>query len=509
MNKRDDEDRGREPRSGGAAGGRSTGRGGPAGARGGAGAGRGGAGAGRSGAGAGRGGAGTGRGGAGAGRGGGAGERTGGRSGGYGRDARGGSGAGGRDERGGGYGSGPGERSSGRSGGSGERTGGYGRDAGAGRGGAGAGGYAGGNRDGGARSGGSGREGGGERSGGWGASSGRGGAGGARSGGRPTGGAGRPGGAGAGRPGAGGSGRPGGGGGGGASRSGPGTGRSGASAGRSVRPGAAWNTRGANEASPDAGRGRRDKGGPTRDVHEPGGIRLQKVLASAGLGSRRACEVLIEEGRVSVDGVVVRELGVRVEPSTAVIHVDGLRVQLDSSVLTLALHKPAGVVSTMSDPQGRPTLEQYVADRTERLFHVGRLDEQTEGLLLLTNDGELAHRLAHPSYEVVKTYVATIEGRVAPGLSKILRTGVELEDGPASVDKFTVLETAPNASVVEVELHEGRTHIVRRLFEEVGHPVIRLVRTRFGPIRLGALKPGKTRVIGGPELGSLMSAVDL
>lgn len=244
-------------------------------------------------------------------------------------------------------------------------------------------------------------------------------------------------------------------------------------------------------------------------AHEPDGIRLQKVLASAGHGSRRACEGIISAGRVTVNGETVRELGTRVDPRTAVIHVDGLRLQLDETVVTLALHKPAGVFSTMSDEQGRPDLSQYVANRTERLFHVGRLDAETEGLLLLTNDGELAHRLTHPSYEVAKTYVATVEGRVAKGLGRTLREGVELEDGPVRADGFTVLETSPNASLVEITLHEGRNHIVRRLLEEVGHPVTRLLRTAIGPIRLGHLKPGRTRVIEGTELGRLMSDVGL
>jgi 23S rRNA pseudouridine2605 synthase len=245
------------------------------------------------------------------------------------------------------------------------------------------------------------------------------------------------------------------------------------------------------------------------NAHEPDGIRLQKVLASAGHGSRRACEGIISAGRVTVNGETVRELGTRVDPRTAVIHVDGLRLQLDETVVTLALHKPAGVFSTMSDEQGRPDLSQYVANRTERLFHVGRLDAETEGLLLLTNDGELAHRLTHPSYEVAKTYVATVEGRVAKGLGRTLREGVELEDGPVRADGFTVLETSPNASLVEITLHEGRNHIVRRLLEEVGHPVTRLLRTAMGPIRLGHLKPGRTRVIEGTELGRLMSDVGL
>lgn len=244
-----------------------------------------------------------------------------------------------------------------------------------------------------------------------------------------------------------------------------------------------------------------------RDVHDPAGTRLQKVLAAAGYGSRRACEVLMTNGRVKVDGQVVRELGVRVDPEKAIIHVDDVRLQLDDTMVTLALHKPIGVVSTMSDPDGRPDLSQYTTDR--RLFHVGRLDEQSEGLLLLTNDGDLAHRLTHPSFEIVKTYIATVEGHAERSLARVMRDGVMLDDGLAKADKFTVKDTSPTASIVEIELHEGRNRVVRRMLEEVGHPVTRLVRTRFGTIRLGDLKPGKTRVIAGTELGTLMSAAGL
>ncbi|UFU08150.1 pseudouridine synthase [Ruania halotolerans] len=267
--------------------------------------------------------------------------------------------------------------------------------------------------------------------------------------------------------------------------------------------------------SPSTPRGGRRSNRPqrpdqaTRDVHTPDGVRLQKVLAGAGFGSRRVCEDLIAAGRVSVDGAQVRELGVRVDPQRAVIHVNGLRVQLDDSVVTLALHKPAGVYSTMSDEAGRPDLSQFVADRAERLFHVGRLDAETTGLILLTNDGDLAHRLTHPSYEIGKTYVAKVEGRVPRGLGGRLKDGITLEDGTVKVDKFTLLESTPQASVVEVVLHEGRNHIVRRLLEEVGHPVTQLSRTTIGPIRLGHLKPGRTRAIEGRELGSLMAAVKL
>ncbi|WP_414696502.1 pseudouridine synthase [Pengzhenrongella sp.] len=248
---------------------------------------------------------------------------------------------------------------------------------------------------------------------------------------------------------------------------------------------------------------------PDRDVHVADGIRLQKVLATAGLGSRRACEILISAGRVTVDGVQVRELGVRIDPTVNVVHLDGMRIQLDTSLITLALNKPIGVVSTMHDPEGRPSLEQFVADRDERLFHIGRLDAETEGLLLLTNDGELANRLAHPSHLVPKTYLAHVEGRVASNVGNKMLHGIMLEDGIAKVDRYHIVDSTPQAALIEIVLHEGRNRIVRRLFEELGHPVTRLVRTQIGPIRLGDLRTGTVRVLSQPEVGSLMAQVGM
>ncbi|MDO8149712.1 pseudouridine synthase [Isoptericola sp. b515] len=249
---------------------------------------------------------------------------------------------------------------------------------------------------------------------------------------------------------------------------------------------------------------------PPVDVHVPDGVRLQKVLAQAGVGSRRACEQLIAQGRVEVDGQVVAELGVRVDPATAVVHVDGLRVQLDESKITVAVNKPLGMLSSMSDPEGRPTVAELVQDRPERLFHVGRLDADSEGLLLLTNDGELGNRLSHPSYEIPKTYLVTVEGaEFYPRHAKELTAGVELDDGPARMDKVRVVDSVPGRTMIEVVLHEGRNRIVRRMFDAIGFPVTRLVRTRIGPITLGDLKAGRTRVLGRTELGTLMRAVDL
>ena len=239
------------------------------------------------------------------------------------------------------------------------------------------------------------------------------------------------------------------------------------------------------------------------------GVRLQRVLAAAGLGSRRACEQMIEEGRVEVDGAQVRTQGMRVDPDRAVIRVDGMRIASAPDHVYLALNKPRGVVSTMSDPQGRPSLQDYVGERSARLFHVGRLDADTEGLLLLTNDGELAHRLSHPSYEVVKVYLAEVQGPVARDVGKRLKAGVELEDGIAHADGFRVVNTSGGRFMVEVSLHEGRKHIVRLMLEAVGHPVSRLVRTDVGPISIGNLKPGKHRKLSQQEVGALFAAVSL
>jgi 23S rRNA pseudouridine2605 synthase len=248
---------------------------------------------------------------------------------------------------------------------------------------------------------------------------------------------------------------------------------------------------------------------PVKDVHDPDGIRLQKVLAQAGIGSRRACEELIAAGRVMVDDQVVRELGVRVDPDRAVVHVDGMRIQLDESKVYLAMNKPVGVVSTMDDEKGRPALSDYVGQRKERLFHVGRLDIDTEGLLLLTNDGELAHRLQHPSYGVQKVYLAEIRGPVARDVGKRLRSGIELEEGLVSVDSFRIVDSQPGKALVEIVLHEGKHHVVRRLLEAVGHPVLQLVRTDVGPIRLGELRSGKVRTLSQEEVGRLYGVVGL
>jgi 23S rRNA pseudouridine2605 synthase len=242
---------------------------------------------------------------------------------------------------------------------------------------------------------------------------------------------------------------------------------------------------------------------------ESNGERLQKVLAASGVASRRACEELMSAGRVEVDGEVVTRLGTRVDPERSVIRVDGQRIPSASAHVYLVLNKPRGVVSTMADPHGRPTLAEHVADRPERLFHVGRLDTDTEGLILLTNDGEFAHRMAHPSYGILKTYVAQVKGQVAPSMGRRLAAGVELDDGPVSVDGFGVVDQTGGRTLVEIVLHEGRKHIVRRLLAHVGHPVQRLARTAIGPVRLGGLRPGQYRELTVEELGVLLDAVDM
>ncbi len=242
------------------------------------------------------------------------------------------------------------------------------------------------------------------------------------------------------------------------------------------------------------------------------GVRLQKVLSQAGVASRRVAERMILDGRVEVDGRIVTELGTRVDPDASVIRVDGTRVLLDDTLVYLAINKPRGMHSTMSDDRGRPCVGDLVEHRVrgnKKLFHVGRLDADTEGLMLLTNDGELAHRLMHPSFEVPKTYLATVEGAVPRGLGKKLRTGVELDDGPARVDDFAVVDAVPGKTMVQVVLHEGRKRIVRRMLAAVGYPVQELVRTDIGAVKLGDQRPGSIRVLSRKEIGELYKAVGL
>lgn len=245
------------------------------------------------------------------------------------------------------------------------------------------------------------------------------------------------------------------------------------------------------------------------EIHRPKGVRLQKVLAQAGVGSRRKCEDLIEAGQVAVNGQVVDQLGVRIDPDSSVIEVGGKRISVASNLVTVVLNKPKGVVSTMSDPDGRPSLSDYVKGFEERLFHVGRLDADTTGVLLLTNDGELANKLAHPTHGVSKVYVAKVRGRVPKSIVTTFRQGIVLDDGPVRAVDVHILDSQDESSLVEVVMHEGRNRIVRRMFDSVGHPVIDLVRTRFGPVTLGNLAPGSFRQLTRAETGELQQAAGL
>ncbi len=237
------------------------------------------------------------------------------------------------------------------------------------------------------------------------------------------------------------------------------------------------------------------------------GVRLQKVLANAGVASRRVAEDMIVGGRIKVNGVVVTELGRRIDPEVDLVDVDGIAQQLDETKRYVVLNKPRGVVSSMLDERGRPDLREFTQDWEERLFNVGRLDADTSGLLVLTNDGDLAHVLSHPSFGVSKVYVAKVEGRVTPQTIATLTRGVELEDGTIAADKARLLSSSDRGggSLVELTLHSGRNRIVRRMMAEVGHPVIELVRRQFGPLHLGTLPVGRARELTKVERGDLLT----
>lgn len=248
------------------------------------------------------------------------------------------------------------------------------------------------------------------------------------------------------------------------------------------------------------------------DDDKPKGERLQKVLAKAGVASRRHAEILIDAGRVEVNGNVILKQGVKVNPAVDVIRVDGVRVNVNEDQEYFILNKPCGMQSTMSDDLGRPCVGDVVSEKVasgQRLFHVGRLDADTEGLLILTNDGELANRLMHPKYEVKKTYLATVLGEADNKLVRQLKEGIELEDGLAKADFVQVVDKNQGFSLVRVELHEGRKHIVRRLLKEAGYPVQRLVRTKLHTVQLGDMKPGGLRALNSNELTSLYKAVGM
>jgi 23S rRNA pseudouridine2605 synthase len=238
--------------------------------------------------------------------------------------------------------------------------------------------------------------------------------------------------------------------------------------------------------------------------------RLNKIIADAGIASRRAADQLILEGRVSVDGEVITELGNKFDPEICDIKVDGESLSISKSKTYLAFHKPAGVISTMSDPEGRSNLGDFFKDRKDRLYHVGRLDKDSEGLILLTNDGELAHRATHPSYGLEKRYLVEIEGEFNKQLSDQLLQGVRLEDGLArAVKVIHARAVSRNHHWVEITIHEGRYHIVRRLIESLGLKVLRLIRLDFGPISLGDMKPGRHRVLNSQEMTNLFNLLKL
>ncbi|QZY53506.1 rRNA pseudouridine synthase [Leucobacter tenebrionis] len=251
-------------------------------------------------------------------------------------------------------------------------------------------------------------------------------------------------------------------------------------------------------------------GGRAGAAEDDGRVRLQKALAHAGVASRRACETLITSGRVTVNGEVQRELGSRIDPEHDAVRVDGVVVQLDVSKRYFVLNKPRGVVSTMRDENGRPDLREFADRVDDRLYNVGRLDTDTSGLLILTNDGDLAHRLAHPSFGVQKTYIAKVRGRVTAAVIQRLQDGVDLADGPIRADRARLLPdgSTRSHSLVEVTLHSGRNRIVRRMLAEVGHPVEELVRRQFGPLHLGTLRVGEMRELSAAERGALLSAVE-
>jgi 23S rRNA pseudouridine2605 synthase len=234
-------------------------------------------------------------------------------------------------------------------------------------------------------------------------------------------------------------------------------------------------------------------------------MRLNKIIADAGITSRRGADELIADGRVTVDGRPIRELGAKIDPDDHEVAVDGETIKRSLTKSYLVLHKPKGVLSTMYDPEGRPSLADFIDLRKERLFHVGRLDKDSEGLILLTNDGDLTFRATHPSFGLEKTYIIEFEGRLETGVDKVLLKGVELEDGMGRVLSFKQL----SANWIEVKIHEGRYHIIRRLMEAVGVEVLRLIRTNFGPISLGDTPEGRWRDLNEQELLNIQKALDL
>lgn len=245
---------------------------------------------------------------------------------------------------------------------------------------------------------------------------------------------------------------------------------------------------------------------PQGNTQEERTERLQKVLANAGVASRRAAESMIVNGRVRVDGTIVYELGTKVDPSTAEIMVDNRIIQLDPGKRYVLLNKPVGIVSSLKDEQGKPDLRVFTDQWEDRLYNVGRLDSDTSGLLLLTNDGELSHIMSHPSFEVQKTYIAKVHGRIKNADIQRLYDGIELEDGIIAVDRARVLpDQQVTTSIIELTIHSGRNRIVRRMLKEAGFPVQDLARVSFGPLWLGSLPVGQMRELKQDEISLLLS----
>ena len=237
--------------------------------------------------------------------------------------------------------------------------------------------------------------------------------------------------------------------------------------------------------------------------------RLQKFLSRAGVASRRTAEELIRAGRVSVNSLVVTEMGVRVDPARDVVQVDGRRVQAEARQLTVMLHKPSGYISSRRDPQGRRVVMELLPESLrKRLYPVGRLDYEATGLLLLTSDGELAHRLMHPSRQVPRTYRVTVSGEVGPEALRQLRAGIEL-NGRQVAAEVGVKKQEQGKTVLEISVWEGRYHLVKRLLEQVGHPVLKLKRLALGPLRLGRLARGRYRPLTAAELTAVKAQVGL
>jgi len=247
----------------------------------------------------------------------------------------------------------------------------------------------------------------------------------------------------------------------------------------------------------------------TRTATAPSAERLQKILSTAGIASRREAERLIAQGRVTVNGRAVTELGTRADPIADVVAVDGERVRLESTRTTIVLHKPRGVVSTLRDPEGRPTVRDLVPTVRQRLYPVGRLDLQTSGVLLLTNDGALAAGLQHPRSGVPRVYHAKVRGTPDASTRDRVRRGIRLADGVAAVSRIRVIEALPTKSWLEIVLKEGKWREVRRLCEAAGHGVEKLCRVRLGPIRLGTLAPGMWRECTPRELVALYEAAGI